>query len=88
MPTGNQQPDHSLISDFRRRHLDALAGLFVQLLRLSQRAELGSLGKVTPVVTNVQANASKYKTMSYERMLKSERHLEAEMRALLRKAES
>lgn len=30
--TGNQQPDHSRISDFRRRHLHALAGLFVQVL--------------------------------------------------------
>lgn len=34
--TGNQQPDHSRISDFRRRHLGALAGLFVQVLRLCQ----------------------------------------------------
>jgi transposase len=31
--TGNRQPDHSRISDFRRVHLDALAGLFVQVLR-------------------------------------------------------
>ena len=29
--TGNQQPDHSRISDFRRRHLSALAGLFAFL---------------------------------------------------------
>ena len=42
--TGNQQPDHSRISDFRRRHLDALAGLFVQVLRLCQKAGLVSLG--------------------------------------------
>jgi len=35
----------------------------------------------------VKANASKHKAMSHERMLKSERQLEAEMRALLRKAE-
>jgi hypothetical protein len=37
--------------------------------------------------TKVKANASKHKAMSNERMLKSERQLEAEMRALLRKAE-
>jgi hypothetical protein len=37
--TDNQQPDHSLISDFRRRHLPALAGLFVQVLRLCQLAQ-------------------------------------------------
>lgn len=44
--TGNQQPDHSRISDFRRRHLSALADLFVQVLRLCQKAGLVSLGKV------------------------------------------
>jgi len=85
--TGNQQPDHSRISDFRRRHLDALGGLFVQVLRLCQKAGLVSVGRVALDGTKVKANASKHKAMSHERMLKSERQLEAEMRALLRKAE-
>ncbi len=85
--TGNQQPDHSRISDFRRRHLSALAGLFVQVLRLCQKAGLASLGHVALDGTKVKANASKHKAMSHERMLKSEKQLEAEMRALLRKAE-
>ena len=85
--TGNQQPDHSRVSDFRRRHLDALAGLFIQVLRLCQKAGLVSLGTVALDGTKVKANASKHKAMSHERMLKSERQLEAEMRALLRKAE-
>jgi transposase len=40
--TGNQQPDHSRISDFRRRNLDALKGLFVQILRLCQKAGMVS----------------------------------------------
>ncbi len=35
--TGNQQPDHSRNSDFRRRNLDALKGLLVQILRLCAR---------------------------------------------------
>ena len=35
--TGNQQPDHSRISEFRRRNLDALSDLFVQILRLCQK---------------------------------------------------
>ena len=85
--TGNQQPDHSRVSDVRRRHLDALAGVFIQVLRLCQKAGLVSLGTVALDGTKVKANASKHKAMSHERMLKSERQLEAEMRALLRKAE-
>lgn len=85
--TGNQQPDHSRVSDFRRRHLDALAGLFIQVLRLCQKAGLVSLGTVALDGTKVKANASNHKAMSHERMLNTERQLEAQMRALLRKAE-
>jgi hypothetical protein len=70
--TGNQQPDHSRISDFRLVHLDALAGLFVQVLRLCQKAGLLSLGNVALDGTKVKANASKHKAMSHERMLKTE----------------
>jgi transposase len=85
--TGNQQPDYSRISDFRLVHLDALAGLFVQVLRLCQKAGLVSLGNVALNGTKVKANASKHKAMSHERRLKSEAQLEAEIAALLRKAE-
>ncbi len=85
--TGNQQPDHSRISDFRLVHLDALAGLFVQVLRLCQKSGLVSLGHVALDGTKVKANASKHKAMSHERMLKTEAQLEAEIAALLRKAE-
>ena len=46
-----------------------------------------TLGHVALDGTKVQANASKHKAMSHERMLKSERQLEGEMRVLLRKAE-
>jgi hypothetical protein len=41
--TGTQQLDNSLINDSRRRHLAALAGLFVQSLWLYQKAGLVSL---------------------------------------------
>jgi transposase len=64
--TGNQQPDHSRISEFRRRNLDALKGLFVQILRLCQMAGMVSLGHVALDGTKVKANASKHKAMSHE----------------------
>jgi transposase len=85
--TGNQQPDHSRISEFRRRNLDALSDLFVQILRLCQKAGMVSLGHVALDGTKVQANASKHKAMSHERMLKAENQLEQEINALMRKAE-
>jgi transposase len=85
--TGNQQPDHGRISEFRRRNLEALSGLFVQILRFCQEAGMFSLGLVALDGTKVQANASKYKAMSHERMLKAEAQLEKEIKELMRKAE-
>jgi transposase len=40
----NTRPDYSCISEFRRIHLEALAGLFIQVLRLCQEAGLVKLG--------------------------------------------
>jgi transposase len=85
--TGNQQPDHNRISEFRRRNLDALKDLFVQILRLCQKAGMVSLGHVALDGTKVQANASKRKAMSHERMLRAEKELQKEINALMRKAE-
>jgi len=85
--TANQQPDHSRISEFRRRNLDALSDLFVQILRLCQKAGMVNLGHVALDGTKVQANASKHKAMSHERMLKAEKQLEKEINALMRRAE-
>jgi transposase len=84
----DQHPDHDTICAFRRRHLKALAALFVQVLRLCQRAGLLKLGHVALDGTKVRANASKHKAMSYARMEKSVRELEAEVQRLLAEAEA
>ena len=70
--TGNQQPEHRRISEFRRRNLEALSELFVQILRLCQAAGMVSLDHVALDGTKVQANASKHNAMSHERILKAE----------------
>ena len=70
--SGNQQPDHDSIADFRRRHLKALAGLFVQVLKLCQEAGLVKLGHVSVDGSKVKANASRHKAMSYQRMSETE----------------
>ena len=85
--TGNQQPDHSCISEFRRRNLDSLKGLFIQFLRLCQKAGMVSLGHVALDGTKVQANASEHKARSHERMLRADKQLHQEINALMRKAE-
>jgi transposase len=85
--SGNQHPDHTRISEFRRRHLELLEDLFLQVLRLCQKAGLVHMGHVALDGTKVGANASIHKAMSHERMEKSEQQLRQEMQALLRKAE-
>ena len=83
---GGAQPDHSSISEFRRVHLNALAELFVQVLRLCQAAGMVKLGHVSLDGTKVKANASKHKAMSYERMQKDEQRLREKVADLLKAA--
>jgi transposase len=85
--SGDQHPDHDTIADFRKRHLKALAGLFVQVLLLCKRAGLVKLGHVSLDGTKVAANASKHKAMSYERMSPTEQRLQQEIEQLLEEAE-
>jgi transposase len=68
MIVAGDAPDFRTISEFRRRHLPALAALFVQVLKLAEKAGLVKLGHVALDGTKVKANASKHKAMSYERM--------------------
>lgn len=84
--TALQKPDFRTISDFRKRHLEALGALFVQVLQLCRRAGLVQLGHVALDGTKVRANASKHKAMSYARMKKAERRLAAEVAGWLEKA--
>ena len=84
----NNTPDFRTISDFRKDHLQNLAGLFVQVLKMCRRAGMVKLGHVAIDGTKVKANASKHKAMSYKRMKEEEARLEAEVRELLQKAQS
>jgi transposase len=86
LAAGNE-PDFRTISDFRKRHGEALSGLFVQVLRLCRRAGLVKLGHVAVDGTKIKANASKHKAMSYRRMKEAESRLQGEVDELLRRAE-
>lgn len=95
MLCADQHPDYRSIARFRRRHQEALGGLFVQALRLCKQARLVGLGSLALDGTKLRANASRHKAMSYERMGKAEARLEAEIaairanvRALLEEAEA
>ena len=88
MLSGNQQPDYWTLSEFRRRHLGALRGLFLQTVKLAQRAKLVKLGQVAIDGTKLKANASKHKAMSYTRMEKEEKRLGEEIRSYFEEVET
>jgi transposase len=81
-------PDFRTLSEFRRRHLKALAALFVQVLQLAAKAGLVTLGHVALDGTKIKANASKHKAMSYDRMKKREAELAAEVDRWLKAADA
>ncbi len=83
----NNTPDFKTIADFRRNNLEALASLFVEVLKLCQKAGLVKLGHVSLDGTKVKANASKHKAMSYGRMKQEEARLETEIKGLLQRAQ-
>ena len=87
----NNTPDFRTIArtiaDFRKDHLGALSGLFLQVLALCQQAGLVKLGHVALDGTKVRANASKHKAMSYRRMQEKEAQLQGEVDELLRRAQ-
>jgi len=81
-------PDHSRISDFRKRHLPVISRLFIQVLELCKEVGLVKLGRVAFDGSKIKANASRHKAMSYDRMLKKESELQAEVDRLLAEAEA
>jgi transposase len=81
-------PDHSRISDFRKRHLAELSRMFVQILEICKEFGLVKLGHVALDGSKFKANASRHKAMSYKRMIKKESELQAEVDRLLAEAEA
>jgi transposase len=87
LAAGNE-PDFRTIADFRKIHLPALRGLFEQVLQMAR--DLGALrvGRVAVDGSKVNANASKHKAMSYDRLPQKRRQLRAEVEQLLAQAEA
>jgi len=84
--TGDDIPDFRTISDFRKLHINELAGLFIGVLQLCQKAGLVKLGHIALDSTKVKANASRHKAMSYGRMKQEEKRLKEEIHKLLNRA--
>ena len=64
----NQRPDHATLARFRRRHQDAIAGLFGQVLALCVKAGLVDTGVVAIDGTKIGANASFFANRNREQL--------------------
>ena len=56
--SGNQAPGFNAIARFRRAHMEALSGLFLDVLKLCKAAGLAKVGVVALDGTKVKANAA------------------------------
>jgi transposase len=56
--SANQCPDFRTISEFRKEHLEALGGLFVEVLALCRQAGLAKMGRVALDGRKVAGNAA------------------------------
>ncbi len=84
----NQHPDHDTIAAFRRRFLQEIEGLFVQVLAVAREMGVLKMGTVALDGTKIHANASRHSALSYEHAGKIEAQLKAEVADLLAKAEA
>src|ERR1700735_5735905 len=84
----NQHPDHDTIANFRRRFLNQIGTLFVQVLSVAREMGMLKLGTVALDGTKIHANASRHSALSYEHASKIEAQLKAEVADLLGKAEA
>ena len=80
-------PDHDTLATFRRRFIDELAGLFLQVLEMATEMKLLKLGTVCLDGTKIHANASRHSALSHGHIVKLEAQLKQEVQELLALAE-
>ena len=81
-------PDHDTLATFRRRFIDELADLFVQVLEMAREMKLLKMGTVCLDGTKIHANASRHRALSHGHIVKLEEQLKTEVQELLALAEA
>ncbi len=81
-------PDHDTIASFRKRFLNEIDDLFIRILKIAHAMGFQKVGIVSIDGTKIKANASKHKALSYKHAVKLEKQLKAEVKHLLRLAET
>ena len=85
--TANCHPDHDTICAFRRNNLSAISESFLQVLLLAKELKLLKVGNVSVDGTKIKANASKRRSIRYDRANELRKQLQGEIEDLLGQAE-
>ena len=85
--TANCHPDHDTIATFRRENLEAISESFLQILLLAKELKLLKVGRVSVDGTKLKANASKRRSIRYDRAQQLRKQLQGEVDELLSQAE-
>ncbi len=83
----DQHPDHDTIAHFRQKHLEALAGLFVQALRLCHQSGTGEARTSRSGWHKILANASTHRSVTDAQLKEREQYWKTVIAQLLGEAE-
>jgi len=84
----NTHPDHDTIAEFRRSNKAAFEAAFLAVLLLARESGLLRLGTVSIDGTKIDANASKIRSLRYDRAQALREKLAADIAALTAQAEA
>jgi transposase len=84
----NEHPDHDTLAAFRRRFLEEIEGLFVQVLQVARAMGLLTMGTVALDGTKIHAHASRHSALCSEHASRIEAQLKADVAELLAQAEA
>ena len=84
----NSHPDHDTIATFRRENLAAVSESFLQVLLLAKELKLVKVGVVSVDGSKFDANASKHRSVTYDRAGQLIEQLQLEIAALMERAEA
>ncbi|PYD77266.1 IS5/IS1182 family transposase, partial [Komagataeibacter oboediens] len=83
----NLHPDHDTIATFRRTNRTAIEAAFAQVLLLARETGLLRLGVVSIDGTKIDADASKYRSLRYDRIRALREQLAVDIAKLMDQAE-
>ena len=84
----DEHPDHNTLNTFRKRFLNEIEVLMVQVLMIARTMGVLHLGNIALDGSKIKANASKHSAMSYGHIKKLEEQLKGEVKNLMALAET